>query len=119
MKFITVSELKNKATQVVTELEETKGEIIVTKNGKPVVLMQFITDESLSLTFPKNERDQLYYKALEYADKEGQVSIQALQRKFLIVYSRAARYMELMEEDGLLKPTKEGQGKKAKKTKKL
>ncbi len=49
MKFITVSELKNKATQVVTEIEKNREEVIVTKNGKPVVLMRFITDKVFSL----------------------------------------------------------------------
>lgn len=50
MKFITVSELKQRATQVVTEIEGTREEVVITKNGKPVVLMQFITDEVFSLT---------------------------------------------------------------------
>ena len=49
MKFITVSELRLRATEVVREIEQTKEEVIVTKNGKPVVLMQHITDEAFSL----------------------------------------------------------------------
>jgi len=49
MKFVTVSELKNKATQIVSEIENSREEVIVTKNGKPVVLMRFITDEAFSL----------------------------------------------------------------------
>ena len=49
MKFITVSELRNKATQIVTEIEKNGEEVIVTKNGKPVVVMKFITDEAFSL----------------------------------------------------------------------
>ncbi len=49
MKFITVSQLKNKATQIVSEIEDSREEVIVTKNGKPVVLMKFITDEAFSL----------------------------------------------------------------------
>lgn len=49
MKFITVSELRLKATEVVREIENTREEVIVTKNGKPVVLMKFITDEAFSL----------------------------------------------------------------------
>lgn len=40
MKFITVSELKFKATQVVSEIESTREEVIVTKKGKPVVLIR-------------------------------------------------------------------------------
>lgn len=56
MKFITVSELKNKATQVVTEIEKNREEVIVTKNGKPVVLMRFITDEVFSLKEDEKEK---------------------------------------------------------------
>ena len=44
MKFITVSELKQRATQVVAEIEATGEEVVVTKNGKPVVLIQSIAD---------------------------------------------------------------------------
>ena len=40
MKFITVSELRLRATEVVREIEQTREEVVVTKNGKPVVLMQ-------------------------------------------------------------------------------
>ena len=49
MKFFTVSELRQRATQIVSEIEESRGEVIITKNGKPVVLMRFITDEVFSL----------------------------------------------------------------------
>ena len=49
MKFITVTELRLKATQIVKEIEETGKEVVVTKNGKPVVLMQSITEEAFSL----------------------------------------------------------------------
>ena len=49
MKFITVSELKNKATQIVTEIATKRREVVVTKNGRPVVLMRFITDEAFNL----------------------------------------------------------------------
>ena len=49
MKFITVSELRQRATQIVSEIESTKEEVIITKNGKPVVLMRFISDEAFTL----------------------------------------------------------------------
>jgi PHD/YefM family antitoxin component YafN of YafNO toxin-antitoxin module len=53
MRFITVSELRQKATQLVREIETTKEEVIITKNGKPVILMQFITDKDFDLKIPK------------------------------------------------------------------
>ena len=49
MKFYTVSELRQRATQIVTEIEGSREEVIITKNGKPVVLMCFITEEAFSL----------------------------------------------------------------------
>ena len=49
MKFITVTELRLRATEVVREIEQTREEVIVTKKGKPVVLMQFVSDEDFSL----------------------------------------------------------------------
>ncbi len=40
MKFVTVTELRLKATQIVSEIETTREEVIVTKKGKPVVLVR-------------------------------------------------------------------------------
>lgn len=56
MKFVTVSELRLKATEIVREIENTREEVIVTKNGKPVVLMKFITDEVFSLKEEENDK---------------------------------------------------------------
>jgi antitoxin (DNA-binding transcriptional repressor) of toxin-antitoxin stability system len=52
MKFITVTELRLKATEIIREIEQTGDEVVVTKKGKPVVLMQFITDEIFRLKKP-------------------------------------------------------------------
>ncbi|MEW6002019.1 MAG: type II toxin-antitoxin system prevent-host-death family antitoxin [Nitrospirota bacterium] len=49
MKFLTVTELRLKATEIIREIEEAGEEVIITKKGKPVVLMKFITDEIFSL----------------------------------------------------------------------
>jgi S-DNA-T family DNA segregation ATPase FtsK/SpoIIIE len=56
------------------------------------------------------ERDEMYYKAMEFAESAGEVSISSLQRRFKIGYNRAARIMEMMEDDGLVGPPK-GAGK--------
>ncbi len=48
------------------------------------------------------ERDEMYHKAVEHAESVGEVSISSIQRRFKIGYNRAARIMELMEEDGLV-----------------
>ncbi|TAL22815.1 MAG: DNA translocase FtsK [Nitrospirae bacterium] len=57
-----------------------------------------------------SDRDELYQRALEFADSVGEVSISSIQRRLKIGYNRAARIMELMETDGLVGPPK-GAGK--------
>lgn len=49
MKFITVTELRARATQIVTEIESKREEVVITKNGKPVVLMKFVSDKEFDL----------------------------------------------------------------------
>lgn len=44
MKFITVSELRAQAPKVITDLEDTREEVIITKKGKPVALIRLIEE---------------------------------------------------------------------------
>jgi hypothetical protein len=60
MKFITITELRLKATEIVREIENTREEMVVTKKGKPVILMQFITDEVFRLK--DNEKEKVTAK---------------------------------------------------------
>ena len=59
MKFITVTELKLKATQVVSEIERSKEEVVVTKNGKPVVLIRLISDKEFLLKKEKQKAKEV------------------------------------------------------------
>jgi S-DNA-T family DNA segregation ATPase FtsK/SpoIIIE len=56
------------------------------------------------------DRDGLYWRAVDLAEATGEVSISSIQRRLKIGYNRAARIMELMEEDGMVGPPK-GAGK--------
>ena len=58
MKFITVTDLKHRATQVVTEIEQTKEEVVVTKNGKPVVLIQLVSDSDFKLIEKQKRKEE-------------------------------------------------------------
>ena len=60
MKFMTVTELRLKASEVIREIEQTGEDIVITKKGKPVVLMQRITDEVFSIKKSK-EKQQLSF----------------------------------------------------------
>jgi S-DNA-T family DNA segregation ATPase FtsK/SpoIIIE len=50
------------------------------------------------------ERDELYIQAKELVLSTGQASISYIQRRMKIGYNRAARIMEMMEEDGIVGP---------------
>jgi prevent-host-death family protein len=49
VKFLTVSELRASATRIVKELEETGEEVVITKNGRPVVLMRRVSESEFKL----------------------------------------------------------------------
>lgn len=57
-----------------------------------------------------DERDEIYKRVIEFAASSGEISISSIQRRFKIGYNKAARIMELLEEDGLVGPPK-GAGK--------
>src|SRR5437667_11945239 len=52
-------------------------------------------------------RDELLDKAIETVQQHGRASVSLLQRKLRIGYSRAARLIDLMEEDGVIGPPEE------------
>jgi prevent-host-death family protein len=53
LKFITVSELRAQATKIVAEIEKKGEEVIVTKNGKPVVLIRAVEEGEFELKTKK------------------------------------------------------------------
>ncbi len=55
LKFKTVTELQKEATQIVAEVEKTgKLQVIITKNGKPVAVLQRVTEQE----FPELSLDK-------------------------------------------------------------
>lgn len=61
MRFVTVSELRLKTTQIIREIETTRKEVVVTKKGRPVVLIRLIGEGEFELKgerHGKRQRDQ-------------------------------------------------------------
>lgn len=58
----------------------------------------------------EDDRDDLYQTIIRYAESTGEISISSIQRKFKIGYNRAARIMDMLEEDGMVGPPR-GAGK--------
>jgi S-DNA-T family DNA segregation ATPase FtsK/SpoIIIE len=97
---------------LVTEEEIRSVSDFVKMRGRPdfAILEAIQTTEENSDDERSIERDEFYFKALEIGEASGEVSISSIQRRLKIGYNRAARIMELMEEDGLVGPQK-GAGK--------
>ena len=58
MKFITVSELRADAPKIITELEKTGQEVVITKKGKPVAILQRATQERFMLKPEEDEKQK-------------------------------------------------------------
>jgi S-DNA-T family DNA segregation ATPase FtsK/SpoIIIE len=96
---------------LITEDEILGATEFIKAQGKPdYAILEEIPAGGAAAEEPSGERDEMYYKAVEFGDSVGEVSISSLQRRFKIGYNRAARIMEIMEDDGLVGPPK-GAGK--------
>jgi len=93
---------------LITEEEiQAATEFIKTQGRPDYTIMESIQNLEESNDDEKYaERDEMYLKATEMGETTGEVSISSIQRRLKIGYNRAARIMELMEEDGLVGPPK-------------
>ncbi len=67
----------------------------VTENAKPAV----------PASGPgSSEEENLYAEAVAFVQEQGRMSISLLQRRFRIGFNKAARFVERMEEEGILPP---------------
>jgi len=96
---------------LITEDEITAVTSFIKSQGRPdYSIFDDIAAEAPAAEETQEERDEMYYKTVEFAESVGEVSISSIQRRFKIGYNRAARIMEIMEDDGLVGPPK-GAGK--------
>ena len=56
----------------------------------------------LDHTLSSDNKDELYEAAMDIIKTEGKASTSFLQRKLQIGYNRAARIIEMMEEEGIV-----------------
>jgi len=89
----------------VSESETEKVNGYLRSQGKPDYINEItlIKDNEISGSENTNdEKDELYYKAVDIIKAEGKASTSFLQRKLQIGYNRAARIMETMEKEGIV-----------------
>jgi S-DNA-T family DNA segregation ATPase FtsK/SpoIIIE len=98
--FIAEEEIKN-VTEHIRPQQDPDYSIFHQIESEMVTIEQQAEDDN---------KDELYQNIINYAETIGEISISSMQRKFKIGYNRAARIMDLLEEDGLVGPPK-GAGK--------
>ena len=66
-------------------------------------ILNFVDQKEISQTnISEQDQDELYTSAIELIKSEGKASTSFLQRKFQIGYNRAARIIDMMEEQGIV-----------------
>ena len=89
----------------VSETEIEKVNSFLRSQGEPDYIdeITIVKDkESIDSKNMNDEKDELYYKAVDIIKNEGKASTSFLQRKLQIGYNRAARIMETMEKEGIV-----------------
>lgn len=104
MLFYPVGESKPKRIQgaYMDDLEVEKIVEFLKKQSYAIYEEEIINEISKEVEENYTDVDELFQKAVELVIDEGQASVSYLQRKLKIGYSRAARIMDQMEEQGVV-----------------
>ena len=89
----------------VSESEIEKVNSFLRSQGKPSYIDEITITKEADINDSEkinDEKDELYYKAVDIIKNEGKASTSFLQRKLQIGYNRAARIMETMEKEGIV-----------------
>ena len=81
------------------------------KNARPA---EYVSDLTSGVAFEpveEEDSDDLFDQAVEVVSQHSQVSTSLLQRKLRIGYNRAARLMELLEEQEIVGPSENGRSR--------
>jgi S-DNA-T family DNA segregation ATPase FtsK/SpoIIIE len=88
----------------VSEAEIQKVTQFIRDQGQPDYKIQFQESHLMGSAAGFEERDDLYDQAVQLVVSTGQASASFIQRRMRVGYPRAARMIEMMEEDGIIGP---------------
>jgi DNA segregation ATPase FtsK/SpoIIIE and related proteins len=89
----------------ITETELNRIVAFLKKQAKPVYDESVLKDEEEEKgPWEAGERDTMYVEAVRLILQEGQCSITLIQRRMRLGYARAARIVDMMEQEGIIGP---------------
>jgi S-DNA-T family DNA segregation ATPase FtsK/SpoIIIE len=90
----------------ITEAELSRIVTFLKKQAKPVYDESVLKDpeEERGGAFDPGERDAVYVDAVKLVLQEGMCSITLIQRRMRLGYARAARIVDMMEQEGVIGP---------------
>lgn len=89
----------------VSEVEISRLVKYLREQGKPEYNTKVVKEPEKIYRREMAEKDELYEKAVELVLSTGQASASYLQRKLKLGYARAARLIDMMEEEGIVGPS--------------
>jgi S-DNA-T family DNA segregation ATPase FtsK/SpoIIIE len=89
---------------LITDEETTRMVEFLKRQAKPSFDYSVTEEPEIEPYIPEEERDEFYQKAVELVIATGYASVSQIQRKLRLGYNRAARMVELMEEEGIVGP---------------
>ena len=92
----------------ITETELNRIVAFLKKQAKPVYDESVLKDpeEERAGGFDAGERDSMYVEAVRLVLQEGMCSITLIQRRMRLGYARAARIVDMMEQEGIIGPAR-------------
>lgn len=79
-------------------------DFIKSQGGPDYTLFEDLVAEPMMQEAASEDRDDLYMNARDMVLSAGQASISSIQRRMKIGYNRAARIMEMLEDEGIVGP---------------
>ncbi|MBP7216087.1 MAG: DNA translocase FtsK [Candidatus Omnitrophica bacterium] len=88
---------------LVSDREIEKVVEFIKEQAEPVYNEEILKEQDKS-TLASGEKDELYDQAVKIIIESNQASVSILQRRLRLGYTRAARIIDMMEQDGLVGP---------------
>ncbi|MDD5730146.1 MAG: DNA translocase FtsK [Candidatus Omnitrophica bacterium] len=106
MLFLRPEEAKVTRAQgaLVSDAEIEKVVEFIKAQGQPVYSEEILKDQQKSSLPGGGEKDELYEEAVRIIIESNQASVSILQRRLRLGYTRAARIIDMMEQEGMVGP---------------